>query len=331
MSQISRYPIADGIRFVSEHFQLDPKRAILKAGLPSDFLTRGERPVTAQEYYALWMAMGTEDNPPDFVLKLAKLLDEKAFDSSVYSFFSSPTVRIGLQRKALLKPLTVPLRMSVTDYDAHVALSFGSALPEVSLPPVMGWFDLTYFLLAIRRATGENVQPVAIQVDSLSESWDGAEDFFGCPISQGPGYRMILRAQDADLPLISRNDELWNQIEHGLEERFVRAIAEQSTAARVRQALVDGLPGGQATADQIAKTLAVSKRSLQRKLHDEGLSFKDVLEETRRAMAMNYLQNTNMNVQEIAYLLGFKDPSSFFRAFRSWTGHTPQALRKARA
>ena len=185
--------------------------------------------------------------------------------------------------------------------------------------------------MSIRHATGEHVNPVAIQAETIREGWAEAASFFGCPIAHGPGYRMILRAEDADLPLISRNDEMWEQIEHGLEESFVRAIAEPSTAARVRQALVDGLPGGQATADQIARTLALSKRSLQRKLQDEGLSFKDVLEETRRAMAMNYLHNTEMNVQEIAYLLGFKDPSSFFRAFRGWTGQTPQAMRKARA
>ncbi len=331
MSQITRYTIADGIRFVCDHFDLDPRRAIRRAGLPIDFMTRGERPVSGKEFYALWNAMDAENPEPDFAYRLSQALDEKNFDSSVYSFFSSPTVRIGLQRKALLKPLLMPLRMSVTDYDAHVALSFGTALPDENLPPLIGWFGLIYFLLAVRRATGEHVRPVAIQAETEREGWAEAEAFFGCPIASGPGYRMIFRAQDADLPLISRDDAMWERIEHGLEEQFVRAIAEPSTAARVRQALMDGLPGGQSTAEQIARSLALSKRSLQRKLQDEGLSFKDVLEETRRAMAMNYLQNTNMNVQEIAYLLGFKDPSSFFRAFRSWTGQTPQAMRKARA
>ena len=99
----------------------------------------------------------------------------------------------------------------------------------------------------------------------------------------------------------------------------------------MRQALVDGLPGGQVTADQIARHLAMSKRSLQRRLNEEGVSFKDVLEDTRRALSLNYLLNTDMSMQEIAYLLGFRDPSSFFRAFRGWTGKTPQSLRNEAA
>lgn len=101
---------------------------------------------------------------------------------------------------------------------------------------------------------------------------------------------------------------------------------------RSRQAsIVDGRPGGQVSADQIDRALALSERSLQRQLNEEGVSFNTILEDTRRAMALNYLQNSDMSVQEIALLLGFRDPSSFFRAFRSWTGRTPQAVRGTRA
>ncbi len=319
------------MRFLQEHFGLEPERAIRTVGLPRDFMTLGERPVTADEYYNLWNALDEQVVDPAFPAKMARKIVEKGTDSSVHSFYSSPNVRVGLQRKALLKPLLMPIRMTLTDYELHLALSFGTALPSRPLPALIGWFNLAYFVLAIRDATGVSVTPAAVEAANLRDGWDDKEEFFGVPISHGTGYRLILRGEDANRPLVTRNDTLWNQIEVGLKDRFQLSPTPESTVARVRAALIEGLAGGQATADEIARALALSKRSLQRRLNEEGMSFKEVLEDTRRALAMNYLLNSDMSVQEIAYLLGFQDPSSFFRAFRSWTGQTPQSVRQKAA
>ena len=330
MSQATRYHVAEGLTFFSEAFGLDPRRGLKRAGLPADFLTAAPRSVTAAEYYDLWEALEAEMSSADLPERMARLLTEGGSDSAVYAFYSSPDVRTGLERKALFKPLVMPLTMRVSDYDAHLVLSFGSPLPDRPLPSLIGWFDLTYFLLAIRHATGHHVVPAAIEVGAARPGWD-ASALFGCVIREGTSYRMVLTAEDASRPLVTRNDALWVELERGLQERFACAVPERSSAARVRQALVEGLPGGQVTADQIARSLAMSKRSLQRRLEQEGLSFKEILEDTRRALALSYLQNSEMSMQEIALLLGFRDPSSFFRAFRTWTGRTPHSVRRALA
>lgn len=327
MSQIAKYHIADGMRFVRDSFGVDPSRAMRQLGLPVDFLGAGETPVTGDMYYDLFEALAEEPGALDMPFRMARMVVEQGIDSSVYAFYASPTVRAGLERKALFKPLLMPIHMTVTDYNHHVALSLTSSLPHRRLPMTIGWFLLYYFVMAIRDASGVQVNPAAIESETRAPGDQDAEAFFGAAVTQGSGYRLILRSEDAALPLITRNDALWASVQRDVESRFRRAIPEQSTAARVRQALVDGLPGGQSTADQIARQLALSKRSLQRKLNEEGLSYKDVLEDTRRALSLNYLQHTDMSVQEIAFLLGFRDPSSFFRAFRSWTGKTPQSVR----
>ncbi|WP_211097126.1 helix-turn-helix transcriptional regulator [Aliishimia ponticola] len=331
MTQLRRYQIADGMRFVCERFGIDPARGLRRAGLPPDFLEADARPVTAQEYYAIWNGLDAEAPLPKFPKLLAEAFSRGEFDSSEYAFHSSPTVRIGLQRKAILKSLIMPMSMHVSSYDTHLVASFASVLPEDPLPALLGWFNLTYFTLSIREATGVHVRPAAIEVEELRPGWADAEALFGCPITQGRGYRLVLKSEDADLPLITRNDALADRVEAGLAERFVQEIAPKSTAARVRQALVEGLPGGQVTIDQIARKLALSKRSLQRRLSEEGASFKDVLEDTRRALALSYLQNSTMSIEEIALLLGFRDRTSFFRAFRSWTGQTPKSVRRRSA
>ena len=80
--------------------------------------------------------------------------------------------------------------------------------------------------------------------------------------------------------------------------------------------------------EHVAKRLAVSPRTLQRRLKEEGTSFKGVVSATRENLARHYLSRTQLTATEIAFLLGFEEPTSFFRAFQRWTGTTPERLRK---
>ena len=81
----------------------------------------------------------------------------------------------------------------------------------------------------------------------------------------------------------------------------------------------------------VARELAMSTRTLQRRLKDEGTTFQDILGDTRESLARHYLSASDMPTSEISFLLGYDDPRSFYRAFNTWTGTTPQALRAATA
>ncbi len=334
MSLSAKYHIATGVRFFAERFDIAPHRSIARAGLPADFLDEPEELVTGPQYFVMWDGVWEElaregarkVSPAD----LAEAVLDAEFDSSVFSFYSSPTMRVGLQRKALLKPLVAPIRLEVSDDGPLVSVTVRSNVPGMDMPTALGWFDLAYFMAVARRAIGPELAAREVEAPQLWDDWDGAADFFGCGITLGDRFRLAFAQEDADLPLVSRDDAQWEQFAQGLQDHFMAAAAAGSTAARVRQALVDGLAGGQAGAEQIARSLGLSKRSLQRRLGEEGLRFKEILEDTRRALALSYLQRSEMSVQEIALLLGFADPSSFFRAFKSWTGQTPQTLRGRR-
>jgi AraC-like DNA-binding protein len=99
----------------------------------------------------------------------------------------------------------------------------------------------------------------------------------------------------------------------------------------VRAALLELLPSGRTSLGDAAQRLAMSARTLQRRLGEDGTSFQAVLDETRRELALHYLQRTAISSGEISFLLGFSDPSSFFRAFHGWTGLTPERARGASA
>jgi AraC-like DNA-binding protein len=93
--------------------------------------------------------------------------------------------------------------------------------------------------------------------------------------------------------------------------------------------LLELLPSNAATIEKAAERLGMSKRTLQRRLEDEGENFRALVNGTRESLARHYLGHTTMSGGEIAFLLGFEDPNSFYRAFQDWTGQTPDGARHA--
>ena len=95
----------------------------------------------------------------------------------------------------------------------------------------------------------------------------------------------------------------------------------------MRRHVLERLPSGAPTQAEIARRLAVSTRTLHRRLAQAGTSFEELLDETRRELAIGYLQRTEYSIADVAYLLGFAQVSSFDRAFRRWTGRSPRESR----
>lgn len=120
---------------------------------------------------------------------------------------------------------------------------------------------------------------------------------------------------------------MWSFFESGLKKRLSDLDAEATMSQRVQSALLEMLPGGQSTIEQVATRLAMSKRSLQRYLSEESTAYQDVLNATRKELARHYLARSPISPGEIAWLLGFQDSNSFNRAFKGWTGITPGEYR----
>jgi AraC-like DNA-binding protein len=103
----------------------------------------------------------------------------------------------------------------------------------------------------------------------------------------------------------------------------------ESLTERVRALITEQLVAGEPSAERIARALHMSRRTLARKLDQEGTSFKDLLEGTRRHLALRYVGGHDLGMTEIAFLLGFSQAAPFHRAFKRWTGQTPLEYRRA--
>ena len=120
---------------------------------------------------------------------------------------------------------------------------------------------------------------------------------------------------------------MWQVFEPELQRRLSQLSDQASTAERVHAVLLELLPGNDASIDNTAQRLGMSKRTLQRRLEQEGENYRALVHACREALARHYLLNTTLSGYEIAFLLGFEDPNSFYRAFMAWTGQTPETLR----
>jgi AraC-like DNA-binding protein len=157
------------------------------------------------------------------------------------------------------------------------------------------------------------------------------EQFFGCPVVRGAVRDGIaFAAAECDTQLVGQEAELARESDVAAD-RFMHALAARPVATGVRRVLLDLLPSGDVTLEQVAVRMKRSLSTLQRQLQQEGATYREVLDDTRRLMAEGYLSNPRLPLSEVAYLLGFEDQSSFSRAFRRWTGSSPRRYREQAA
>ena len=139
-------------------------------------------------------------------------------------------------------------------------------------------------------------------------------------------HAVCLDAADLDVPLPAANAELARQNDQ-VVVTFLAKMDRANVPAQVHAKLIDLLPSGECSKTQIASALFMSVRTLHNKLAQAGTNYQQLLDQTRRELAEQYMKQPGISVSEIAYLLGFSDCSNFSRAFQRWTGASPSKYR----
>lgn len=196
-------------------------------------------------------------------------------------------------------------------------------------PPQLAAAEMVFWVALARIATRHDVRPVRAVDPWLPAEHAGLDDYLGVEVHKGQTHAITFAPADANRPFLTENEQLWRFFAPELRRRLSDLQATASVADRVRAALHETLPAGGSSMTAVTRHLAVSNRTLQRQLKLEGTSFQEILATTRENLARHYLGNSTMRIAEIAYLLGYDDTNSFYRAFRTWTGTTPDALRTA--
>jgi len=129
-----------------------------------------------------------------------------------------------------------------------------------------------------------------------------------------------------DKPLHNANRRMAHLHDHVLQ-KYLAQQERGGLITQVRESIINHLPSGEVSKDQVAKTLLMNNRTLQRRLLEENTNLADILNETRSELALQYIKDNSLPLIEVSYLLGFSDSAAFSRVFKRWTGKTPSTAR----
>ncbi|MTH97991.1 AraC family transcriptional regulator [Roseibium sp. RKSG952] len=321
------YPLARPMLQFGMLLDVDPERVARRAGLPRGFLQDEGKGGTQEQVYATWEAMEAEAARPGLLLYLAKAFVSRPFTPAMFAFSCSPDLRTGFRRLADFKPLMAPMTMTVEEDGSGLHVSLVSIDTAVPAPFRMVWFEILCLVESARSYSGVEVVPCEIRIPEGTRIEDVDREFMQFEPVPGPLARISFSSEDAGLRLITENADVWPDFEKTLRRELAAREGDLSTAIRAKAALHDMLPGGEASIEALCRRLALSKRTLQRLLKQEGETFQSVLAATRAELARHYLAEDSLSIEEISYLLAYREPNSFYRAFQVWTGMTPAEAR----
>jgi AraC-like DNA-binding protein len=222
----------------------------------------------------------------------------------------------------------VRLDVQLDDRATAIALEYVDVDRQSDRHQIECW--LVALVRTCRQVTDTRLAPRHVSIKhKRDETPAEMRSFFGCDVEFGAARdEVVFPAPVASLPIVGSdnylNELLLRYAEEALADRPQERASHRSAVERVLPQL---LPHARASAPNVAQKLALSQRTLSRKLRDEGASFAAILDETRAALARRYLVERNLPVSQIAWLLGYDEVSSFTRAFKRWTGMTPRRFR----
>ena len=180
-----------------------------------------------------------------------------------------------------------------------------------------------------REVSGPDFVPDAVHFKHSAPSDTSAhENWFGCPV-HFDAERDALQVSEAALTTPNRlgDASVSDFFEAHLEQTLGDLIEDNALAKRVRIEVSQSLSEGVPTLSDVASSLGMSGRTLQRRLAEQGHAYQDLVDAARRELAERLLRDTDYALAEIAFLTGFSEQSAFTRAFKRWAGQTPRSFR----
>ena len=319
------YRLDPALRIALREVGLSVENVTRRASLPTDLLSREAPTVLAEGFFRLWQAIGEEAGSLSIAIDLGKLGALEGFSPTLMAALASPNLIVAATRISHYKSLFAPIVLQVDADDHRVRLS-ASGKGHV-IPMTLAATELVFWTAFVRRATREPVTPLHATLPQQPAESAALENALGVRINTTDTTSITFDRIDAERPFLTMDAEAWRFYKPVLENRLSELERNASMADRIHATLVELLPSGRTSLEEVSSTLAYSPRSLQRLLHQEGTTFKQVLAQTRARLAKHYLCSADITNAEVAFLLGYDDPNSFFRAFRSWTDTTPERYR----
>ena len=309
---------------------LDTDVLLRSVGIPRETLNDPDARLEASKVSALWSMAYELSGDPVLSLHAAEACPIGAYKVIDYMAFNSSSVGEAFRCAArYFWLINTAIRLPIDESGDPVTFDVEDETGPKGVTRPYAEYCLAAFLLHVRGGTGvdfpvRRVTFVHRRPPDISEH----RRVFGCPVEfEAERNRMEIdreawgrgtsRSHPGTLQVLTEHADL-------LLQKLPRG---PDLVERMRRAIGAKLRGGDSSLECVARELGTSARSLQRHLRDLGYSYNALADEVRAATARLYLQQPDIAIAEVAYLLGFADQSSFNRAFKRWTGDTPARCR----
>ena len=279
----------------------------------------------------LWQAINAQATDPTIGLRLAGECHVRDLGLVGCVMAYSPTVAAALERLARYGRIVSDALVVDIARDAEATwVRIDTQPPLRALRPAVDG-RLAVLLAILREIAAAPLAPLAVQLTyRRPDDVKAYERFFRAPLEFGAlSTALLLDNKDLERPVALSDPTVTGYLQQLADDTLARVAADQSTADRVRRRLWSELSEGVPGLERVARELGVSARTLQRQLRAEGTSFAAVLMALRQELARPLLRDGRLAVSEVAFLLGYADPTAFQRAFRAWHGVSPRAFRHA--
>ena len=303
------------------------------AGVADEKLRDPDARVPLATEIALWQTVAQHVSDPEFGVRAGQAYRLRLMGLVGYVARFSATLRGALsrvQRYGRVFTEAVEFRLEegrpeVALAKAHPALGPGQALAES--------YRLAAVLQASRELTGIDIVPTNVTFTYRQPSSTSAHhQHFRCLLHFGAQTAsVVFRTSDLDLPTLGADETLAGYLSKYAEQVLASFVQGETMRHQVRAAIWSLLGDGPPSLKRVAAALRMPPRTLQRRLAAEGTSVQGEIEEIRKTMAFAVLRDRSISIEDVALLLGYGEPSTFFRAFKRWTGTTPRRFRSVEA
>ncbi len=319
-------------RLIERH-DLAPEPLFRTAGIDPEIIHDPHAHMARPKSDALMRTLAERIANPAFGLQAAQCWHPSNLGTLGYAWLSSSTLHTGLKRLVRYWRIVIA-DVAVRLDETPEGIEFVHTPPKLdSLPDgIRGDIVMAIIYDMCRTNFGRAFSPrrVAFRHPAPADASPYAT-LFGCPVAFGAdANRLLIGYAEADHPLPTGNRDLAAAHDRILVEQLARSD-KGNVVARFRASLLERMSLGEFSEEDIAHDLHMSRRSLQRRLAEADAGYQSLVDDTRRDMALRYIQDPDKSATDITFLLGYSQQSVFTRAFRRWTGMSPSEYRAGKS
>lgn len=297
-----------------------------KAGIPN-ILWKEEIQFSTEEYY-LFLKEIDEVITDEQILAISNVDNLNMFIPSFFAALSSKNGLEGIKRLAKYKKLIGPVFLEIKEFEEIVQVQYFFEQREKELPRFAVLNEQLLLMNLLNKGIGKGIMPIS--VTSPFEYGELLTKEINATINKAKQNEIIFSMKDLKKPFLTANNIMVEYLEPQLKQKLAEMESEtfETFASRVQKKLFQLIPSGQFSLENVAEEFGISARTVQRNLAVENIKFNQVVKNVQKIMTLNYLESKELSIDEIAYLVGYTETSSFYRAFKGWTGKTVLQYRK---